>query len=874
MIPLLEPAVTSRVLLENPVEWHWRFSHALMQETLVAGLGRLPAARLHAQLAQALEARSDHRLIEVERLAHHFLHAVPITGTEPARRYATAAAVAARQRLAHTEAAAHTRRALTLLGSAQPAERHDLLVALGDDLLRSGHLQEAQLVIADALAVARELGDHARLVEAASVWGGVTLWNWRAYGFVDEDLVACWSSRSPSPVTTTRCCGQSCSAPSASSSPTAAGGPTAWPTPSRALRLARELGDPVLLGRTLNNYGLVAWGSPDRVERRLSATDETIALSGHGLPSRTEFFARLHRGPMRIHLGDIDGFQADLSAAHRLGAGLTGPEVRTHLLYQESGRAMLFGDWDEAEELALVANELYDATSLWGATATRAIHHFTFRRREGRLGTMLEPLVSSGDLGLPFLQSLAILATAESGDLEGARALRERWPAVTPEDWTSDVLMVVDAWLAIALGGDLSAAYAELLPFAGRQIVVGTAVACWGPYDSVLADLALARGDRRAALAHLEGAARQWGPHPLRLPAGDGPRGDPAPEPRLVTATTSPPAAVGFRSERGPVLAALMLCTGLVALDATIIATAVPSVVKDLGGFTQFPWLFSIYLLTQAVSVPLYGKFADIVGRRPVMFFGIATFLIGSVLCGVAWSMPALIAFRAVQGLGAGAVQPIALTIVGDLYSVEERARVQGYLASVWGISAVVGPTLGGVFSQYLSWRWIFFVNLPLGAVAWVTLSRRFQEKVAHREHAIDWAGAALLTTGCSLAILGLLEGGVAWAWGSTTSVAGPRGCRACPGVVRLRRAAGRRAGPSVVGLRPAHPRRRQPGVARRRRPGDRADLVRADVRAGGARERAPSWPASRWRHSRSAGRCRRPSLGGSTCGSGSATPR
>jgi MFS family permease len=113
----------------------------------------------------------------------------------------------------------------------------------------------------------------------------------------------------------------------------------------------------------------------------------------------------------------------------------------------------------------------------------------------------------------------------------------------------------------------------------------------------------------------------------------------------------------------------------------------------------------------------------------------------------------------------------MSMTIVGDLYSVQERARVQGYLASVWGIAAVVGPTLGGLFSQYLSWRWIFFVNLPLGAVAWVTLSRRFKENVAHREHTIDWTGAALLTTGCSLAILGLLEGGVAWGWGSATSV-------------------------------------------------------------------------------------------------------
>src|SRR4051794_3868905 len=236
-----------------------------------------------------------------------------------------------------------------------------------------------------------------------------------------------------------------------------------------------------------------------------------------------------------------------------------------------------------------------------------------------------------------------------------------------------------------------------------------------------------------------------------------------------VTTTTSaaPSRGVGFRSERGPVLAALMLSTGLVALDSTIIATAVPSVVSDLGGFSQFPWLFSIYLLTQAVTVPLYGRFADVVGRRPVMFFGIGVFLLGSVLCGVAWSMPALIAFRAVQGIGAGAVQPMSMTMVGDMYTVEERARVQGYLASVWGIAAVVGPTLGGLFSQYLSWRWIFFVNIPLGAVAIWALARNFAERVARRTHQIDYAGAALLTGGCSLVILDLLEGGVAWGWTS-----------------------------------------------------------------------------------------------------------
>ncbi len=229
---------------------------------------------------------------------------------------------------------------------------------------------------------------------------------------------------------------------------------------------------------------------------------------------------------------------------------------------------------------------------------------------------------------------------------------------------------------------------------------------------------------------------------------------------------------VGLRSERGPILLSLMLATGLVALDSTIIATAVPSVVRSLGGFSQFPWLFSIYLLAQAVSVPIYGKLADLFGRKPIILLGIALFLLGSILCGFAWSMPALIAFRAVQGLGAGAVQPMSITIAGDIYTVAERAKAQGYLASVWGVSAVIGPALGGVFSQFASWRWIFFVNIPLCLLAAWMLQRKFHEKIERREHRIDYAGAATLTVGCSLLILALLEGGQAWAWDSVASIA------------------------------------------------------------------------------------------------------
>lgn len=238
----------------------------------------------------------------------------------------------------------------------------------------------------------------------------------------------------------------------------------------------------------------------------------------------------------------------------------------------------------------------------------------------------------------------------------------------------------------------------------------------------------------------------------------------------MVQVTDEP--AVEVRSGRPAVLAALMLSLGLIAIDTTIIATAVPSVVADLGGFAQFPWLFSVYLLAQAVCVPIYSKLADLYGRKPIILAGIGLFLLGSVLCGAAWSMPALIAFRAIQGLGAGAVQPMVQTIVGDLYSLPERGRVQGFLASVWAVSSVVGPTLGGLFAQYLTWRWIFFINIPLCLGAGITLLRVFRERVTRRPHRLDYAGAALLSTGGALVILGLLEGGRAWAWRSWTSVA------------------------------------------------------------------------------------------------------
>src|SRR5699024_5877930 len=161
---------------------------------------------------------------------------------------------------------------------------------------------------------------------------------------------------------------------------------------------------------------------------------------------------------------------------------------------------------------------------------------------------------------------------------------------------------------------------------------------------------------------------------------------------------------------RGWILAALMCTMMLAAMDTTIVSTAIPQIVGDLGGFAQFSWVFSIYLLAQTVTIPIYGKLSDIYGRKVVLLIGTVIFLVGSAASAVAWNMPVLIVFRGFQGLGAGSIMATVATLAGDLYSVRERAAVQGWLSSVWGMAAIVGPVLGGAFTEYFSWRWIFLV--------------------------------------------------------------------------------------------------------------------------------------------------------------------
>ena len=208
------------------------------------------------------------------------------------------------------------------------------------------------------------------------------------------------------------------------------------------------------------------------------------------------------------------------------------------------------------------------------------------------------------------------------------------------------------------------------------------------------------------------------------------------------------------------VLAACIMATFMAAVESTIVATTIPTIVGELGGFNLFSWVFTVFLLTQAVSIPVYGRLADLYGRKPVFFLGAGLFLVGSTLCGLAWNMESLVFFRAIEGFGAGAIQPIAATILGDIYTPTERAKVQGLISSVFGVAAVVGPSMGAFLIQHISWRVVFWVNLPIGAAAVVMIALFLKERVQYRQHRVDWLGSLLLLIAFGGLMLALVQGG------------------------------------------------------------------------------------------------------------------
>jgi EmrB/QacA subfamily drug resistance transporter len=233
-----------------------------------------------------------------------------------------------------------------------------------------------------------------------------------------------------------------------------------------------------------------------------------------------------------------------------------------------------------------------------------------------------------------------------------------------------------------------------------------------------------------------------------------------------ISATTEPaapprpaPQATPIKaSNRHWILAATMATMFITAIEGTIIATAMPTIAARLGGFELFSWVFTSYFLTQAVTIPIYGRLADLYGRKRVLFVGIFFFLIGSVLCGLAWDMISLVGFRALQGIGAGGILPIAMTLVGDLYTPAERARIQGYLSGVWGSAAVIGPLLGAIIVAHFSWAFVFWINVPIGIVAVTMLAVTLREQIQHRKHHIDYLGSILLTIGTGVLMFSLVQ--------------------------------------------------------------------------------------------------------------------
>ncbi|MHB1132599.1 MAG: MDR family MFS transporter [Chloroflexota bacterium] len=215
-------------------------------------------------------------------------------------------------------------------------------------------------------------------------------------------------------------------------------------------------------------------------------------------------------------------------------------------------------------------------------------------------------------------------------------------------------------------------------------------------------------------------------------------------------------------THRTAVTAAVMLATALAAIDTSVVGTAMPTVIGSLGGLTLYSWVFSSYLLASTTTMPLYGRLADSYGRKRVFVLGTGLFLVGSLLCGTAATMEQLIVYRVIQGLGAGAVLPVSMTVVGDLYTVERRAQVQGLLSGVWGVSAVVGPALGGLIVEHVGWRWVFYINLPFGLLAMALMAAYLQEAARRSKASVDYVGAAGLTLAFSLLLLGLLQSGQA----------------------------------------------------------------------------------------------------------------
>src|SRR5579875_3778255 len=216
------------------------------------------------------------------------------------------------------------------------------------------------------------------------------------------------------------------------------------------------------------------------------------------------------------------------------------------------------------------------------------------------------------------------------------------------------------------------------------------------------------------------------------------------------------------------VTVAMLVAVFLVAIDVTVVSTAMPHIVRELHGLSLYSWVFAIYTLTTSVTTPIYGKLADLFGRKVIFSIGVVLFVLGSVLSGMSQTMEQLIWFRAFQGIGAGAVMPITFTIISDIFPGEQRARMQGVFSGVWGIAGLLGPLVGGMFVDHFSWRWIFYINVPVGAISLILVFMFLHESFERKSKKIDYWGALVFTAAISSLLYALLNGGTTYPWGSS----------------------------------------------------------------------------------------------------------
>uniref|UniRef100_UPI00082FCCCF ATP-binding protein n=1 Tax=Actinomadura kijaniata TaxID=46161 RepID=UPI00082FCCCF len=518
VLEALDPAVATGLAVEAPEGPDYRFAHALVQETLYAGLGRLERARLHLRVGEALEARGADSAV----LAHHFARAARVGGAARTAGHAAAAARQATARLAYDEAVQLWEQALRHLPRGDDAARARALAELGQARRTVGDAAGAHRDLTEAMDLAERAGDHRTLVTAVAVYGEPALWHWWPYGTVNDRIVAVVERLLAGPLDDTdRAVLLGVLGVALVYGPRREEGERAA---AEAVEIARRTGDPALRARTLADY-LLASFVPGRNAARLAAAEEMLAVPG--LPRPAELVARVSLMACLLRAGDLARWDRELARCERLLDGGRRPELETTVRIAQTARATLDGRWEEAEDLLERHAEMLFGSSVWGREFRRLVTLFTIRRGQGRGAELLDDLVGAAEEAAHRpLRPVAVLAAVEAGRADLARDLVERWGHHVPRDWTADFLTPVWGLVAARLGTpDPAVLYEELLPHADLFVVSGMGSACWGSTHLVLAELAarLGRPDRarehaRAALdVHRALGLDHWAEHSERL---------------------------------------------------------------------------------------------------------------------------------------------------------------------------------------------------------------------------------------------------------------------------------------------------------------------------------------------------------------------